>query len=156
VRTEIPVQERELLAGAEQRIVRAMGVLAVLGTMGLWSLLGGGWGLGFAAGAVLSLLNFRWLKSAVSLIAEGFSTPSAEPGLPADKSSRPSARRWSTMARFFLRYGLIALSGYAIFISSVISLKAFLLGLFTSVAGLMLEAGYQVIEATFSSSRGKR
>lgn len=59
------------------------------------------------------------------------------------------------MARFIFRYALLGLAGYAIFLSSAISLKAFLLGLFVFVAGLMAEAVYQTFEATFGTNRDK-
>jgi hypothetical protein len=53
-----------------------------------------------------------------------------------------------------LRYALLGLSGYVIFLSSLVSLGAFLAGLFVLVGGLMVEAGYEVIYE-FKSSAGK-
>jgi hypothetical protein len=47
------------------------------------------------------------------------------------------------------------LAGYAIFLDSVISLTAFLAGLFISLAALMVEAAYQVFHGFSSSSRMK-
>lgn len=156
LRTEIPVEERALLAGAERRMVGAMWVITVAGTITLWFSMRWDRGLGFLAGAVLSVLNFRWLKSAVTLASDVLSSTAPEGEPRPDRKASMSRRRWPVLARFFLRYGLIAVVGYAIFLSSATSLMAFLLGLFTSVAGLMMEAAYQVFEATFRSSRGRQ
>jgi len=131
--SEIPEAEQRLLAGVEGRIVRAMAVLALAGTAGFWLWRGGSWAAGFAIGAVLSGLNFLWMKNAVSLLADAVAA-----------APRPAQGRSGTVARFVLRYALIGLAGYAIFHSSAISLEAFFGGLFVAVGAILAEAGYQV------------
>jgi hypothetical protein len=131
--SEVPEGEQRLLAGVEGRIARAMAVLAVAGGAGFWVWRGGSWAAGFLIGAVVSGLNFLWMKNAVSLLAD-----SVAPG-------RPPARGQSgTVARFVLRYALIAAAGYAIFHSSAISLEAFFAGLFVAVGAILAEAAYQI------------
>ena len=133
---EIPAAERELLAGAERRIARIMWVLGVAGTglCGFWG--GWRWAAGFAIGAVLSALNFHWMKTAVSAVAEAASSPTP-----------PANPRRGVVARFVLRYALIGLAGYVIFKSSLISLGAFFLGLFLVIAAILAEIACQVYGA---------
>ena len=162
----IPAPEAELLAGTEQRIQRAMWALGAVGTALCWLWQGWGWGAGFAIGAVLSALNFRWMKTAVHVLAEAASSqPPSSPlreapvpgsgAAPAGESLEhpvraasedPPARRSSggVPIRFLLRYALIGLVGYAIFKSLLISLGAFFLGLFLFIAAILAEIGYQI------------
>jgi hypothetical protein len=130
---EVPEAEQRLLAGVEGRIARAMAALAIAGGAGFWLWRGGSWAAGFVIGAVVSALNFLWMKNAVSLLAEA-----------AASGGQPGKRHSGTVARFVLRYALIGLAGYAIFHSSAISLEAFFAGLFTAVGAILAEAGYQV------------
>jgi len=130
---EVPEAEKRLLAGVEGRIARAMAVLGLAGAAGFWLWRGGSWAAGFAIGAVLSALNFLWMKNAVSMLADAVSS-----------DPQPSKGQSGTVARFVLRYALIGLAGYAIFRSSAISLGAFFAGLFVAVGAILVEAGYQV------------
>ena len=161
----IPPAELELLAGTEQRINRAMWALGAAGT--LLCFLGGGWswGTGFAVGAALSALNFRWMKTGVQALADAASlsdaSPAAEPAsLPgkaessAGESSEqgipeasPPPRPRAVWGRFVLRYALIGLVGYAIFKSSFVSLGAFFLGLFLLIAAILAEVAYEIYRA---------
>ncbi|MBI1956052.1 MAG: ATP synthase subunit I [Acidobacteria bacterium] len=129
--SEIPPAEQELLAGADRRIYRAMGFLTVGGVILCWLWRDWHWGAGFAIGAILSALNFYWLKTAVALLAQvaGSGTP---------------VRSGGTVARFVFRYVLIGVAGYVIFKSSFISLKAFFLGLFLFLAAIFVEVAYQI------------
>lgn len=136
VLSEIPAEERKLLAGVERRIGRAMWVLGIAGLLacGLWR--GSSWAAGFAIGAILSALNFFWMKSAISALADAVSSP--------PQPHRPKARSAGAVARFVLRYALIALAGYVIFRSSAMSLSAFFVGLFLAIAALLAEIAYEV------------
>lgn len=158
----IPTPEAELLAGTERRIGKAMWALGAAGTIlcGLWK--GWGWAAGFAIGAVLSALNFRWMKLAAHAVADAASGPSSsaapgqasvsdtasaaatavEEGVPEQSAPpRPAGAVW---VRFVLRYALIGLVGYAIFKSSFVSLGAFFLGLFLFIAAILAEIAYQI------------
>jgi hypothetical protein len=150
LRTEIPPKELLLLGGAQSRIVYAMLVIGVVGSVAGLVWRGWDWGAGFAAGAAVSILNFHWLKSAANLLADAFATRS---GQQVPSSSSTPRKTW-VVVRFMLRYALLGLSGYVIFLSSLVSLGAFLAGLFVLVGGLMVEAGYEVIYE-FKSSAGK-
>ena len=129
----IPAPEAELLAGTERRIHRAMVALGAAGTIVCLLWRGWGWGAGFAIGAVLSALNFRWMATAAHALGDAASSQIA-----------PARPRRGVVARFVLRYALIGLAGYAIFKSSFISLGAFFLGLFLFIAAILAEICYQV------------
>ncbi|HTM47825.1 MAG TPA: ATP synthase subunit I [Bryobacteraceae bacterium] len=86
----------------------------------------GGWraGLGFLLGALISYLNFRWLKRTVDALGalEGAKTPSAR-----------------VAVLLGLRYLLLGLGAYAIVKFSEISLTAALVGLFMPALAVILE-----------------
>ena len=143
----IPAEELKLLAGVEPRIFRATLVLGVIGAAGFWLWRGPGWAAGFAVGAALSALSFQWMKTAINTLADTVLL-GASPSEPAGVSKRRSA---GAVARFVLRYALIAVAGYVIFRSSVISLVAFFAGLFVAIAATLVEVAYQV----YLSFRGR-
>lgn len=163
--TAIPAPEAELLAGTEWRINRAMLVLGMAGTV-VCSVWGGmAWGAGFAIGAALSALNFRWMKGAVHALADAAmgqlaqpprnehageggaeSQPEEEPGQGPAQRAQPG-RGMGVVVRFVLRYALIGLVAYAIFISSFVSLGAFFAGLFVFIAAILAEVGYEIYAA---------
>ncbi len=107
-----------------------MGAFAAAGSLALLVWKGPRHGGGFALGSALSILNFHWMKGAVDALA----------GL--------SARRAPIVAKFLLRYALIIAAGYVIFRSSVLSLSAFLAGLFVFVAGILVEMVYELATGT--------
>jgi hypothetical protein len=161
----IPAPEAELLAGTERRINKAMWALGAAGTLVCFFGGGFGWGAGFAIGAVLSALNFRWMKLAAHAVADAASgpPPSAAPGpafvtdpasseAPAadevvPEQSAPPRPAGAVWVRFVLRYALIGLVGYAIFKSSFVSLGAFFLGLFLFIAAILAEIVYEIYRA---------
>jgi hypothetical protein len=88
--------------------------------------------LGVLLGCAVAWLNFVWLKEAVGTLTDKVT----ESGRP--KSSAP------TVAKFLLRYALVGLGAYAIFLSSRGSLYGFLGGLFLAVAAILCEAVYEI------------
>ena len=140
--TEIPAEEKRLLAGVEPRIFRTIWILAVVGTVAFWLWKGAGWAGGFAVGAALSALSFQWMKTAISTIADAITVAAATAS--SEASHSPRSRSAGAVARFVLRYALIALAGYVIFRSSVLSLAAFFAGLFVGIAAVLVEVAYQV------------
>jgi hypothetical protein len=93
-----------------------------------------GWrgGCGFLLGAVVSYLNFRWLKRTVNALGE---TAGGKP-----------PRAWVAVV-LGLRYLLLGLGAYAILKYSEISLTAALVGLFVSTAAVLLEILIELIYA---------
>jgi len=148
-KVEIPSREIALLNGAQDRIIRSMCAMGFLGCIGFLIWKGWGWGFGFLLGAVLSILNFHWLRSAGNLLADAFRNQEDQQGV-----SRAKPRKPWIIVRFIFRYALLGACGYVIFLSSAVSLEAFLAGLFVLVGGLMAEAAYQVFHE-FSSPVGK-
>ena len=105
----------------------AAAVSAVLAARGRWPA-----GVGFLVGAAIAYVNFRWLKSTVSALADAV-TQNGE------HASRPSV-----VLRFLTRFVLIALAAYGIFVSYPVSFQGFLGGLFVPVLAIFVEAGYVV------------
>jgi len=93
-----------------------------------------GWrgGCGFLLGAIVSYLNFRWLKRTVNALGE---TVGGKP-----------PRAWVAVV-LGLRYLLLGLGAYAIVRFSEISLTAALVGLFVSTAAVILEILIELIYA---------
>jgi hypothetical protein len=107
------------------RLTRTMEICAVAGiAVGMaWR----GWrgGLGFALGAAVAWLNFRWLKGFVAGMGPG---------------GRPSV----FMALFALRYLLLIAGVYVIFRFSKPVLPGALAGLFTPLAAALIEVLIQL------------
>ena len=137
----LSAEDESFLAGAGRRMYRGMWVLGAAGVVVCWLWHGWRWAGGFAAGAALSGLNFHWLHSAVRSVSEAFTAPRSGDM----ERSRPHAPGAAGSAiRIVLRYALIAIAGYAIFVSSFFSLEAFFIGLFLFLGAVMVEAGYEV------------
>ena len=91
--------------------------------------------LGLAAGCMVALLNFVWLKRGVEALADrvvgGGKTQSGK----------------GIVARFLLRYVLMAAIAYGIFTVSPASLYGLLFGLSLPVAAIACEAAYEAYVA---------
>lgn len=92
-----------------------------------------GWvgSIGFAFGAAVSYVNFHSLTRGVEGLADRI----------VNRNSREKGG-W-IIARFLVRYGLVGLVAYAIFISSRPAFRGFLWGLCVPVAALMAEAVWE-------------
>src|SRR5580658_2211381 len=100
-------------------VMRTMLLVAVIGSVAaLW--LGWTYGIGFALGAAISWLNFRWLKSFVAGLGPG---------------GKPSG----FMLFFALRYLILAGAAYVILKYSKLSLGAMFAGLFVALAAATIE-----------------
>ena len=124
---------------ALDRIRRFMGVIAVIATVATLLLFGWKASAGVLLGCLVAWANFLWLKQAIGALADKV-TQSGSP-----KSSA------GTVFKFLLRYALVGLGAYVIFLSSRESLYGFLGGLFLAVAAILCEAAY---EAFVSLRRG--
>ena len=115
---------------AIERIRRAMLWLSLAGAVVASGWKGWEWGLGFLAGAAVSLLNFRWLHQLVAALGEG--------------ARRPRKRLVLFLS---LRYLLLGLGGYVIVRFFGLNLAAGLIGLLVAAAAVILEIIYELIYA---------
>jgi hypothetical protein len=129
-----PAAER-FYSGALDRIRRFMAAIGVVATVAVSIFFGWKVGIGVALGCAIAWVNFYWLKQAVSALADRVT------------STRLKQSGSGVVARFLLRYALIALAGYAIFRVSRDSLYGLLGGLFLTVAAILCEAVYEVVVA---------
>jgi hypothetical protein len=117
-----------LLDAALVRMYRVMAGIGAGGALGLAAATGWPAGAGFALGAAVSCLNFRWLKQIVEALGGG----------------RVKRRLAILMG---LRYLLMGLGAYVIVSFTPISLPAALAGLFVAPAAVVVEILFQLIYA---------
>ena len=120
---------------ALSRITRLIWVLGAVGTPVVWAFWGTRFALGWFVGAGLSVSNFRSLTTAVNALGDRIVTG----------SSRESGGR--IVAKFLLRYALLAVVAYAIFRISERSLYGLLTALFLPVVATSCEAAYETFVA---------
>jgi hypothetical protein len=111
------------------RITKVTLALAAGGLIAALAWGGWAWASGFALGAAVSWLNFRWLKQVVDALGQ----------------SRPTRKRVAILAG--LRYALLGGGAYAILRFSSVSMTAALLGLFVSVAAVVVEICFELVYA---------
>jgi hypothetical protein len=119
-------------AHAMTRIRNFMLVLAPALAAGAWWKFGFRAVVGFVLGCVISYLNFHWLKSGVSGLA--------------DRATHTGKRQSGTglIARFLFRYILLGAASYAILTSFPASLRGLFAGLFLPVGAIACEAVYEL------------
>jgi hypothetical protein len=130
-----PAPPDDLYTGAAARIPRFMIGLGLICTAASWWRFGYSSALGFLAGSVIAFLNFHWLKSGVSGLADRV-TNSGEP-----QSGK------GIVARFLLRYVLMGAAAYGILTSFPASLRGLFVGLFLPVGAIACEAAYETYAA---------
>lgn len=111
------------------RIGKAMFAIGAGGLIGFTAWRGWWWGLGFALGAGASWLNFHWLKQVVDALGQ----------------KRPTRKRVAILAG--LRYALLGGGAYVIIRYSSVSVTATLVGLFVSVAAVIVEICFELVYA---------
>jgi hypothetical protein len=119
-------------AGAIDRIRRSMVGLAVVVSAAAWWRFGGPAALGFFCGCVIAYLNFHWLKSGVSGLADRVT------------NSGKGQSGKGIIARFLLRYVLLGAAAYGILTSFPASLRGLFAGLFLPVGAIACEAVYEL------------
>ena len=100
-----------------------------------WAIFGWRAALGFFLGCVVAYLNFQWLKSGVSGLADRVT------------NAGKALSGKGIVARFLLRYVLLGLAAYAILTSFPASLRGLFAGLFLPVGAIVCEAAYEVYSA---------
>jgi len=93
--------------------------------------------VGFLLGSVIAYLNFQWLKTGVSGLADRVT----------NSGTKQSGK--GIVARFLLRYVLLGLTAYAILASFPASLGGLFAGLFLPVGAIVCEAVYELYVAIF-------
>lgn len=117
---------------ALERIRAFMLVLGPVLAAAAWIKFGRWAALGFLLGCVISYLNFHWLKSGVVHLADRVT----------DAGKSQSGK--GIVAKFLLRYVLLAAAAYAILTSFPASLRGLFAGLFLPVAAIACEAVYEL------------
>jgi hypothetical protein len=87
--------------------------------------------IGFVFGAAVSYVNFRSLTRGVEALTDRI----------VNRNSREKGGR--IVLRFVVRYGLVGVAAYAIFMSSSVAFRGFLWGLCVPVAALIAEAAWE-------------
>lgn len=109
------------------RIPRIMLAIGVLGTAVSLAVHGWKGGAGFILGALISAVQYVWLKTAVDGMAGG----------PAKGSVRRAVRR----------FAVLAAAAYVIFEFSPVSLSAALAGIFVLTAAVFVEVAIEIVYA---------
>ena len=126
-------------ARTERRIARwtlLLGFAAAVGAA-LWFSLRSG--AGVLVGAVLAWVSFRWLKGALDALAR-VSTAQAE-------AIQVRLPVWS-LVRIFLRYALLGLAVYVIFVSFKVPVLSMLVGLCALGAATLAASIYELLWPT--------
>ncbi len=130
-----PVPGDAFYSGALGRIRNSMIGLALALSAAAWWKFGRAAALGFACGCVIAYLNFQWLKSGVSGLADRVTdTGKSQSGM-------------GIVARFLIRYVLLGAAAYAILTSFPASLRGLFAGLFLPVGAIACEAVYELYVA---------
>jgi ATP synthase I subunit len=101
-----------------------------------------GWrgALGLATGAILSWINFRWLKGSVLAFGQA-ATAAGEKG----QSARVPKRAYF---KFFGRFALLLLAVYVILTGRVLPAISVLAGLFASAAAVVVSLVWELASAS--------
>jgi len=100
----------------------------------------------FLLGAVISYLNFCWMKQGVDRLIGTF-------GSDVSPSPRPSGK--SVIFKYFLRYALIGGTLYAIFRFQFFEARGAILGLLLFVAAVLFECLHLVIKTLLEEWYGR-
>lgn len=123
---------------AERRIeYLALGIGAA-GTAITWFAWGGKAAAGFASGAILSWINYRWMKQGVGALAR----PSV-----AQAGSQRAQVPASVYLKFIGRYALLIVAAYAILRGFKPPAASLLAGFFTIIAAVLMEMVGQLFRA---------
>jgi len=129
------VPSERFYEAVEQRIERLTLIVGGIGaSISAWNW---GWraGIGFIIGAILSWLNFRWLDQGLSALFKTVVNPAA--------ASETPVSSW-IYARFFGRMALLVGAVYVILRGAWFPGRAVLTGLFSLIAGVIVEVTYEV------------
>jgi hypothetical protein len=120
--------DEAFLEHAQARLWTAMLMLSAGGSVAALVLYGWQWSLGYLAGAIASLANFRWLHQLTASL----------------DGRRPRKR---LLVFLLLRYFLLGLGGYVIVKFFGLNLVAALVGLLVAAGAVIFEILYELIYA---------
>jgi hypothetical protein len=130
----LPAETRSELTSYERILPRVLRNIVVFSVLLLgpafWFYRWAG-SIGFVFGAAVSYVNFRSLTRGVEGLTDRI----------VNRNSREKGGR--IVLRFVVRYGLVGVAAYAIFMSSSVAFRGFLWGLCVPVAALMAEAAWE-------------
>jgi hypothetical protein len=130
----LPAETRSELTSYERILPRVLRNIVVFSVLLLgpafWFYRWAG-AIGFVFGAAVSYVNFRSLTRGVEGLTDRI----------VNRNSREKGGR--IVLRFVVRYGLVGVAAYAIFMSSSVAFRGFLWGLCVPVAALMAEAAWE-------------
>jgi hypothetical protein len=118
------------LARTVARVEATTLALGAAGAIYEWIRVGWRAALALAVGAVISWLNYRWLRSGVTALA---------PAPDASAQPQPTPAFAKTFLKFFGRIVLLLVALYVILSRSLLPSTPLLAGLFASVAAVMLQ-----------------
>jgi ATP synthase I chain len=130
----LPAETRSELISYERilpRVLRNIMVFSVLLLVPAFWFYRWAGSVGFVFGAAVSYVNFRSLTRGVEGLTDRI----------VNRNSREKGGR--IVLRFVVRYGLVGVAAYAIFMSSSVAFRGFLWGLCVPVAALMAEAAWE-------------
>lgn len=127
-----PAASDAFYAGALIRIRNFMLILAPTLSAVIWWKFGRSPALGFLLGCVIAYLNFQWLKSGVTGLADRVTN-----------TGKPQSGK-GVIARFLLRHLLLGAAAYGILTSFPASLRGLFAGLFLPVAAIACEAVFDL------------
>jgi hypothetical protein len=130
-----PVLADDFYSRAFDRLPRFMIFLGIVTALGSLALYGRYPALGVVLGSLIALLNFRWLKSGVSALADRVT------------NTEKSQSGKGIVVRFLVRYFLMGAAAYGILTSFPASLRGFFVGLFLPVGAIACETGYELYGA---------
>jgi small-conductance mechanosensitive channel len=122
----------QFASAAYQRIIRTLLILLPCLVAVFWIFFNHRFALGFLVGGAIAIVNFLSLKKLVIAFADRVI------------QSGGNERSSGLVLRFVLRYGLVAVVGYAIFKSSPMSAYGLVAGLGIPAVAIMIEAGYEL------------
>jgi len=131
----IPSQADQFFDRALERVGKFMLILACLGLLVCILLFPWPVAAGFAAGAIVSYTNHRWLERAVEAVGERIT------------SGQSRERGGGIVFRAVLRYVFVAVGAYVIFRISRVGLYGFLGGVCIPIAAIACEVAVEVFVA---------
>ena len=157
------------LERAEARLPQWMAAVGVAGTLLVLASGHGRLAAGFALGSVIGIVNYYWLHQAIATLFdvgymnvappfiarpegnEGTAHAGLKPGITSQFRTLPEAARVRVprmvVLKFLVRYPLAFAGIYVVYRIGWLPLAAIMTGLFVPVAGILIEATFQLREA---------